>query len=53
MSMEIGEMFKMRKIRNNVIREKMNIKISVFRLYKIRTAKLVWPRAKDGPIKVP
>ena len=44
-------MFKVRKKRNNVIREKMNIKKFCFRLYKIQIVKLVWPRAKDGPRK--
>ena len=42
LSEEIGEMFKIRKIRNNVIR-----KFAV-RLHKIQTVELVWPRAKNG-----
>ena len=47
---------KKRKIKNNVIREKINIKISVLdyiRLYKIQTVKQVWLRAKHGPRNTP
>ena len=35
---------KLEKIRNNVIREKTNIK-NCFRLYKIQTVDVVWPHA--------
>ena len=51
-NLRIYQIFKIRKIRNNVIRDKMNIKNSVLD-YKIQTVKLIWPRAKDGPRKAP
>ena len=42
-----------KKIRNNVIREKINIKNSVLVYIETQTVTLVWPRAKDGSKKAP
>ena len=44
---------KLQEIRNNVIREKINIKYFVLDYIRYKTVKMVWPRAKDGPRKAP
>ena len=46
LSEEIGQMFQIRKKknRNNVIREKLNIKNSVVDYVRYKQLKLVWPK---------